>query len=246
MHSQTRLTYLSVVAVFAAAPLLDAKQSYGANCVSCHDTVVTNRLQVTPQSLQINLGTQLDGSVRGALDTFSVEPGGTVNISIDILNGSGSWAAVLKQFEKGGQELSQANKLVWSQTGNTGWNSYGSTTPYMATTTRSNTGAQTLTFALTVDASTPPDTYDLVMAIATKSGLQYQEAHFYLEVASAPPTQWAGYPILDQGIVDTGSWLGLIHVGTEPWVYIYDMSSYVYLPEAQVAAGNYWIFVPKP
>lgn len=218
----------------------------GANCTSCHDSIRTDRMQVTPQALQIDLGTQLDGSVNGPLNTFTVDPGNTVLLSMDILNGSGKWSAVLKQFEKGGQELSQSNILAWSQSGNAGWTSYSGGTPYLATTEREDTGSQSLTFSLTVDANTPPDTYELVFAIAGKSsGMYAQEEAFYLEVAGAAPTTWAGYEFDELGNLNTEAWLGWLNITYSPWVYVYDLSSYVYLPEEDVLSGGSWVYFPK-
>ena len=220
--------------------------SLRAACFDCHDTIQSNKMQITPQSLQIDLGTQLDGSVNGFLDAFSVEPGATVALSMDVLSVSGKWAAVLKQFNKGGQELDQSNMLVWSQSGNTGWNSYlSSNPPYMATTVRETSGT-TLEFMFTVDASTPPDIYELVFAIAGPSGMFYQEESFYLEVTAPKLTSWAGYDIDANGNIDTGSWLGVLHVGdTAPWAWVYDQSKYIYLPDMDVTTTGGWIYIPR-
>jgi hypothetical protein len=217
------------------------------SCASCHDSIRTDRMRVTPQVLMMDLGTQLDGQALGTLNAFAVEPGSTVVLSMDVLNGGGPWSAQLKQMEKGGQEISLANNLVWSQSGNAGWSSYGSSTPYLATSVRENTAAETLTVSFTVDAATPPDTYDLVFATAGKSsGLWYQEEHFYLEVAAPADPTWAGYPIDENGDVDTGTWLGWMNASkVDPWVFLYDLNQYIYLPESYVTEQGGWLYVPK-
>lgn len=58
---------------------------------------------------------------------------------------------------------------------------------------------------------------------------------------------WAGYEINENGNVDTGSWLGLVHIyPNEDWVYIHDLDSFAYLPEAVAndPEGS-WAFVPQ-
>ena len=155
MNPITRFLYATVSllgTVLLASPCFSLP-SYGVdeknnNCATCHSSIRTDRMMVTVQDLKVDLVTQLDGSSPGPLNTFAVEPGATVILSMDILNGSGKWAAQLKQLEKGGQAISQGNFLVWSQSGNNGWRSYGSAAPYMATTIREDTGAQSLDFSL--------------------------------------------------------------------------------------------------
>ncbi len=216
------------------------------SCTDCHSSIRTDRLQVTPQAVLIDLGTQLDGNTLGQLNAFEVEPGATVVLSVDILNGSGKWAAQLKHLEKGGQAQSLANMLVWSQSGNTGWSEHGSS-PYMATSVQENTGAQTLIFSLTLDAATPPDTYDLVFAVAGKSsGMFYQEEHFYLNVLGAASNTWAGYDKDLDGNVNTGTWLSWIKVYDDhDFVWVYHMEQFVYMPEANVGESGGWAYIPK-
>lgn len=250
LHTSTALlTFVGAALISTPAFAFPGSATSKPNnsCASCHSSIRTDRMRVTPQVLMIDLGTQLDGSTLGTLNTFPTEPGSTVVLSMDVLNGSGDWSAQLKQMEKGGQEIALTNNLTWSQSGNPGWSSYGSSTPYLATSVRKNTAAETLTVSFTVDAATPADTYDLVFAIAGKSsGLYYQEEHFYLEVAAAGDPTWAGYTIGANGDVDTDAWLGWINASKEhPWVWIYDLNKYSYLPESNASADGGWVFLPK-
>jgi len=241
---------LALLLSTSMVPLVSGLPSYavdeGNNCAVCHSTARTDRMQVTPQDLQIDLGTQLDGQVRGPLSSFSAEPGGSVTFSVDILNGSGAWAVQLKQLEKGGQEVSLDNKLVWTFLKAGTWTSYGTTAPYLASNVKSSTGATTMELTLILDPATPPDTYELVFTMAGKSsGLYHQDAHFYLEVASATPF-WAGYPIGVDNNVDTTPWLGWIKISdTSDWVWVYNLSKYIYLPELYVSPGGSWSYIPK-
>ena len=58
------------------------------------------------------------------------------------------------------------------------------------------------------------------------------------------PATWAGYPIVnDAGDVDTGSFLDWVNVLNKPWIYVYNLNKYVYLPEGAVGDFGAWMFV---
>lgn len=65
------------------------------------------------------------------------------------------------------------------------------------------------------------------------------------EIVETP--EWAGYEIdADTGNVDTGAWLGVLHVSHAPFVYSYDLGSYLYIDEAAIHAGSgAWVYVLK-
>jgi hypothetical protein len=59
-------------------------------------------------------------------------------------------------------------------------------------------------------------------------------------------TLWGGFTInTETGNVNTGDWLGLLNVSTEPWAYSYDLEAFVYMPEAHVSEAGAWAYVPK-
>lgn len=63
---------------------------------------------------------------------------------------------------------------------------------------------------------------------------------------TAGQTHWAAYPILEDGrTVDTGDFLGFVDIAEQPWIYVYEISSYVYLPEDMVTIEGGWAYVPK-
>lgn len=226
---------------------LPAKTSWGVSCAECHHELRSGEIRVTPQDLRLDLGTQLDGTTRGPLDTIQVEPGGTARISLDILQGQGAWAAVVEQLGKGGQARDQTHFLQWSLASPSGWKYYADGN-YLATSTLRNTGSKTLTLELALAASTPEDTYEVWLTIAGRnSGLFYGQVPFYLDVAKSQPATFAGYPVDAQGLVDTGSWLGWLHVSEEakPWVYCYALSRYIYLPESFVSEAGGWVYIGK-
>lgn len=53
---------------------------------------------------------------------------------------------------------------------------------------------------------------------------------------------WAGFPVDDQGNVDTMSALGVISIGSEPWVWSENFGAYFYLRESSVTDKGIWAF----
>lgn len=59
------------------------------------------------------------------------------------------------------------------------------------------------------------------------------------------PATWAGYPIDEDGDVDTGDFLGKLHVLLNPWVYHYESESWIYLSEDSILTSGAWLFLPN-
>lgn len=59
------------------------------------------------------------------------------------------------------------------------------------------------------------------------------------------PQTWLGYTIdPDTGNVDSGDWLGWLHVTHAPWVYSFSLASWLYLDEANVTDGvGAWAYI---
>jgi hypothetical protein len=54
---------------------------------------------------------------------------------------------------------------------------------------------------------------------------------------------WMGYAVMD-GWADTGDWLGKVYVPEDPWIYVYDVMSWMLMPmEGSSMEGN-WVYVP--
>lgn len=53
---------------------------------------------------------------------------------------------------------------------------------------------------------------------------------------------WAGLTVVNDS-VNTGSWMGWLNVKFSPWVWSYDMKSWVYLPEPSEVPSGAWAFV---
>lgn len=165
----------------------------GNGCMwsGCHSSAQAGRMEVTNGATTVDLGTQLNGSTRGPLKTYLVEPGDVVTLSAHVTNGTSKYATQLKDLEKGGQLVNQNNHLIWNAAndpGNVWTRQEVSNPPYFTKDAGDDKGISwagtpvTYTFDLQIDVSTPPDVYDLVLATAGQSDDWYQEEHFYLEV----------------------------------------------------------------
>jgi hypothetical protein len=63
---------------------------------------------------------------------------------------------------------------------------------------------------------------------------------------TAAVNEWAGYLIDEDGrTVDTGAYLGVVDIAADPWVWVYDLGKYIYLPESHVMGGGGWSFFPN-
>ncbi len=159
--------------------------SYGNSCESCHTkNLVPGKMQVSDTGVLTDLGTQLNGKVRGPLKTFRVQAGNIITLSVDVLDGNDKFAAQLKRLEKGGQANDETNVLVWSEANGDDnvWTRQEFDNPPYFTKDNGNSGGisgsvtpVTYTFDLLVDAATPPDVYDLEFAAASPT--QARELH---------------------------------------------------------------------
>jgi len=191
-----------VLSLFAAKsaqarPCYASDPAYNNSCSvsGCHDAGGSGRMGIINENTTVDLGVQLDGTIKGPLKTFTVAPGKKVTLSMNVLNGTSKYAVQLKNMEKGGQLVSTANKLVWTAANAAGnvWvkqqNVSPATPPYYTkegtTACRGITwGSATVayTFDMQIDANTPPDMYNLTFAVGGQTGDWYQENNFYIEV----------------------------------------------------------------
>jgi hypothetical protein len=157
-------------------------------------------MEVTPTGLAVDLGTQLDGKMRGPLTTYQAAPGDTVSLEVTVLNGDATYAVQLKRLETPGQFNSASNFLDWAEAnaGDNPWTLQEVTNPpYFTKDDGSNGGIPwggsliSYMFDLFIDPSTPADFYDLEFAVAGKFDTNvrwYQDEHFYLQVVPEPGT----------------------------------------------------------
>lgn len=192
------------LASFAFGEQAFAKPSFaienGNSCRNtCHVNVETGRIEIVGQDGLLDIGTQLDGAVRGERKVFRVDPGNTVSLSAEVVNGDALFAVQLKRLETSGQLNDLANFMTWLEDNVAGseWTLQENGNPPYFTKDDGNNGgisgalAGVVSFDLFIDAATPPDVYDLEFAIAGLDGnenLFYQDQHFYLEVVPEPAT----------------------------------------------------------
>lgn len=180
--------------VAAAKPSFAIDNGNSCKDNGCHITVETGRMQVIGTDGVLDLGTQLDGKVRGALQLFQVDPGNTVTLSMQVLDGNDVFAVQFKRLEKPGQLNDLTNFMTWMEDNlpSNPWTLQENTNPPYFTKDNGNDGglagsaAGPFSFDLFVDAATPPDVYDLEFAVAGTTGggevKYYQDEHFYLQV----------------------------------------------------------------
>lgn len=58
-----------------------------------------------------------------------------------------------------------------------------------------------------------------------------------------PPATFAGIEVDEFGNVDTGDFMGVLHVANDPWVYVFDMARWVYMPDPGEDFAGAWAYV---
>lgn len=56
---------------------------------------------------------------------------------------------------------------------------------------------------------------------------------------------WADWEVVQGGWVETGSFMGWLYVGHDPYIYSLGLEKYIYLPEGNVKGSGAWTFVGK-
>jgi hypothetical protein len=69
--------------------------------------------------------------------------------------------------------------------------------------------------------------------------LDYSGENLSIPGAAQPPT-WLGYPVSEQGWVDTGSWLGWVNVTNDPFVWMDKLGKYTH-----ISGDSGWVYLPK-
>jgi len=150
-------------------------------------------LDVNGQSLLDIDGQRNDGESRGPLETFTAQPGDTVLLAMDVLDGSDKFAVQLKRFEEDGV-LGPAGDTLAGYIPDAAWVPQGSLPSTYYTDTNNGTpwtgGPVSRVYALTLAESTPLNVYDLGFAVAGKgdAGKFYEDQHIYLKVVPEPTT----------------------------------------------------------
>ncbi len=59
-------------------------------------------------------------------------------------------------------------------------------------------------------------------------------------------SDWAGYPVDENGWADTADWLGWVNVTNAPWIQILALDNYGWIPEEGVSDSGAWVYVLNP
>lgn len=70
----------------------------------------------------------------------------------------------------------------------------------------------------------------------------FENLEAYIERESTGPATWAGWPIGEMGVVDTGDWLGMVNVTHSPWIWLYTTESYVFIDPDTLGMDGGWAF----
>jgi hypothetical protein len=168
------------------------------SCSVCHGPApgqgrkAAGLISVSGFSKRTDLGTQLDGKVRGSLKTVEAVAGTKTTLSVDLVSLAGisanaNYSLQVKRLEKSGQQVSTNNFLGWTNanSADSGWIKHGTKDPYF---TKDISGASpgTFTFQLGLNGETPVDVYDVEFAVAglDSKGLFYLDEHYYVAVVS--------------------------------------------------------------
>lgn len=66
-----------------------------------------------------------------------------------------------------------------------------------------------------------------------------------IEFNLARAQTWANFPILQDGWVNTSSWLGYLFIAQDPWVWAQTLTKWIYLPDDAVQSNGAWLYVPR-
>lgn len=96
------------------------------------------------------------------------------------------------------------------------------------------------TGAVTITTTEETELGDYVVTIIAKD----EQSNFGILnlTVSVTPDTWNGFP-RDGNWVDTGSLMGMIYIGAEPWIYSEDAGDWFYLDADSISDDGAWIFV---
>jgi hypothetical protein len=74
--------------------------------------------------------------------------------------------------------------------------------------------------------------------------IYFENLEGYVVGEEEPVVMWAGFVVDASGIANTGDWLGMVYTEHAPWIYVYDMGKYMFMPTEAIATSGAWSFVP--
>lgn len=186
-----RLALLPVVLLLVpgAARVAWAEPAWGANCLSCHDGLLSETVYVFGEDTEADPDESATGAPdRGALKVFEAFRGEIRTLQAEVLwlDPDDTYAVELKRLRfpgvEDGGELTYGADCAWAE-----WTAPGDY--YSDPVVKYDWGSGPTVFAYDIEVhpDAPYDYYDLVFAVAGKfhadGSLFYGEEHFYLRVS---------------------------------------------------------------
>lgn len=239
------LLLITLFSANIAQALPSAARQYSNSCLHCHSNTRDDLIRVMEP-----VGTWAKGALspqdEAALATYRSEPGKAVEFNVEVVSapeGGVKYALQLKGLGAQGAQSSD-NQLAWSATGNESWMEYQGEAlpPYFATDPAETTPENNVhSFELTVEESTPYDTYELAFTMAMGDlNMSSQEVPFLLEVVESSDP-W------ESNWTDTGDFLGWIYKkdDVKNWYFVVALDKWVYVPIEKVQDHGGWVYVTK-
>jgi len=221
MYKKYLFATMSLIAVLTMATVSDVAHAFpnfgvanGNSCKGCHAAPGNqppgsgsdrlDALAVLGEGLLDKDSERNDGHARGAIPFFTVEPGGAVDLTMQVLDGADAYAVQLKRFETAGVLGPADTDFLAGFTPDASWFPQGPSDPgppvpntYYTSVSGfdakdwAGDGPEPWTFTLTVDPNTPENVYDLEFAVAGLNDTTHQkfygDRHFYVVVGSEVP-----------------------------------------------------------
>jgi hypothetical protein len=182
---------LLIVCWLGMAAPAQAEPAFGANCLSCHSQLQTNKIVVLNEDTTADPDESGTGAPdRGTLPVFQAMRGQVKSLEARVQNLSAddTYAVQLSRFRYRG--VVSGGTLYYE--GDCVWPEWGENVVYYTNEIVAaswETGPVDLAFDIYVDSGVAPDYYDLMFAVAGKfdgdDGLFCGYQHFYLQVLSA-------------------------------------------------------------
>lgn len=103
------------------------------------------------------------------------------------------------------------------------------------------------TGAFELETILPPESFNVLQVGFLLKGPQTTTGTITfrdLEATLNEDDVWAGWPVAN-GIVDTGDWLGPLYVGSKPWIWSFNLGTWMYLRADRVRAKGAWAYVVR-
>jgi hypothetical protein len=82
--------------------------------------------------------------------------------------------------------------------------------------------------------------WDADAEVMDEGSIYFENLEAYIE--SAGPAPWNGFAVDENGWADTGDWMGMVNVAADPWIWVNDLTKYLYIPSEGTGTGGAWVY----